>query len=88
MNTKQLAIQALAQSLKAREAEIPLLRPGQLSWAIADYALTLANHGQPEAAVAVLGALLQSVIDPCTDDNAEVARRFLELSKEIYHEHN
>lgn len=88
MNSKQHAIQAMAQSLQANEAGLSKLRPGKLSWTIFDYAMTLANHGQPEAAVAVLGTLLQSVIDPCTDDNAEVARRFLELSKEICHEHN
>lgn len=88
MNSKKRAIQAMAQSIEASEAEIPKMRPSQLPWAIADYAMTLANHDQPEAAVAVLGTLLQSVIDPCTDDNAEVARRFLELSKEICHEHN
>lgn len=88
MNAKQLAIQAMAQSIEAHEARLSKMRPSQLSWVIFDYAMTLANHDQPEAAVAVLGTLLQSVINPCTDDNAEVARRFLELSKEICHEHN
>lgn len=88
MNSKKRAIQAMAQSIEAHEAKIPKMRPSQLPWVIFDYAMTLANHDQPEAAVAVLGTLLQSVIDSCTDDNAEVARRFLELSKEICHEHN
>lgn len=88
MNSKKRAVQAMAQSLQANEARLSNMRPGKLSWIIFDYAMTLANHDQPEAAVAVLGTLLQSVIDPCTDDNAEVARRFLELFKEICHEHN
>lgn len=88
MNSKKRAIQAMAQSIEANEARLSKMRPSQLPWVIFDYAITLANHDQPEEAVAVFGALLQSVIDPCTDDNAEVARRFLELSKEICHEHN
>lgn len=88
MNSKKRAIQAMAQSIEAYEARLSKMRPGELSWTIADYAMNLANHDLLEEAVAVLGALIQSVIDPCTDDNAEVARRFLKLSKEICHEHN
>lgn len=88
MNTKKLAIQAMAQRIEASEARLSNMRPGELSWSIFDYAMTLANLNQLEAAVAVLGTLLQAVIDPCTNNNAEVARRFLELSKEICREHN
>lgn len=88
MNSKKRAIQAMAQSIEAYEARLSKMRPGELAWTIFNFAMTLANHGQPYGAVAVFAVLLKSVIDPCTDDNAEVARRFLELSKEICHEHN
>lgn len=92
MNSKQLALLSFKELILTSSKRIASMRPGELIWNIANKAQDLANEGFCAEAYTVMSILLVAIAgEPMTDDNTEIARRFIEtvneaLTKEPQHE--